>query len=251
MGKSFVIDSLPDCAARYGSGFAVVAIDVIRATTMAITAVDAGRRCYPVDSIAAAIRLAPMLNNPLFAGEINGSICPGMEINNSPSELAKQSDTSRPLILLSTSGTRLIANAGGSDALYLACFRNSLSMGCRLISEKHPRVALVGAGSRGEFREEDQICCAWIAALLARAGYAAENEATVEVLNRWRDAKASDCLNSRSVDYLRRTGQLADLHFILERIDDIDDTFILRNHEVVRITPDARLNPQPEYRATY
>src|SRR5947209_12201159 len=139
-----------------------------------------------------------------------------MEKNNSPSELPKHSDTSRPLILLSTSGTRLIANAGGSDALYLACFRNSLSMGCRLISEKHPRVALVGAGSRGEFREEDQICCAWIAALLARAGYAAENEATVEVLNRWRDAKASDCLNSRSVDYLRRTGQLADLHFILE-----------------------------------
>ena len=26
------------------------------------------------------------------------------------------------------------------------------------------RVAVIGAGSKGEFREEDQICCAWIAA---------------------------------------------------------------------------------------
>jgi 2-phosphosulfolactate phosphatase len=251
MGKSFIIDSFPDCAEHYRSGYAVVAIDVIRATTMAITAVDAGRRCYPVDSIEAAIRLAPMLRNPIFAGEINGSICPGLQMNNSPSELIKRSDISRPLILLSTSGTRLIANARGSDTLYLACFRNSVSMGCRLITEKHARIALLGAGSRGEFREEDQICCAWIAALLARAGYAAENEATVQVLNRWGHAKASDCLVSRSVDYLRRTGQLADLHFILERIDDIDDTFILRDQQVVRITPDVRLNRQPEYLATY
>src|SRR5437899_13324 len=42
MRKSFVIDSLPGCAARYANGYAVVAVDVIRATTMAITAVDAG-----------------------------------------------------------------------------------------------------------------------------------------------------------------------------------------------------------------
>jgi 2-phosphosulfolactate phosphatase len=251
MGKSFIIDSLPECAERYRNGYAMVAIDVIRTTTMAITAVAAGRRCYPVDSIEAAFRLASMLHNPLFAGEVDGSICPGVEMNNSPSDLAKRGDTSRPLILVSSSGTRLIANASGSDTLYLACFRNSLSMGCRLITEKYARVALLGAESLGEFREEDQICCAWIAALLARAGYEAENEATIQILNRWGRAKASDCLISRSVAYLKATGQMDDLRFILERIDDIDDTFILRNQEVVRITPDVRLNRQSEYLAAH
>jgi 2-phosphosulfolactate phosphatase len=160
MAKSFVIDSLPGCAARYGSGFAVVAVDVIRATTMAITAVDAGRRCYRVDSIEAAFRLAPMLRNPLFAGEINGSICPGQEISNSPSDLAKRGDTSRPLILLSSSGTRLIANASGSDTLVSSVFPKQLIDRLPPDSEKYARVALLGAGSRGEFREEDRICCA-------------------------------------------------------------------------------------------
>jgi 2-phosphosulfolactate phosphatase len=244
MTKSFVIDCLPESPARYENGYAVVAVDVIRATTVAITAVDRGRRCYPVDSLDAAIRLAATLHHPLIAGEVNGNPYPGLEMHNSPSEIHRRSDISRPLILVSSSGTRLIANACRCETVYLACFRNSLSMGCRLIGEKHERIALLGAGTKGEFRQEDQICCAWIAALLARAGYVAEDENTLNILNRWGHAKASDCMVSSSVDYLRRTGQLADLYFILEHVDDIDDTFVVRYQEVLKITPDMRLNPQ-------
>jgi hypothetical protein len=44
------------------------------------------------------------------------------------------------------------------------------------------------------------------------------------------------------MEHLRRTGRLADLRFILERIDDLDETFILWNDEVVMVTPDIRLN---------
>src|SRR5882724_7297849 len=246
---SFVIDSLPEAALRYRSGWAVVAVDVIRATTMAITAAATGRKCYPVDSLEAAFDLAARFHDPLLAGEIKGQKVPDLDMNNSPSELEGRRDRHRPLVLLSSSGTRLILNARGCDMLYLACFRNSLSTGCRILSEKHSRVALLGAGSRGEFREEDQICCAWIGALLLRAGYKPENEATVEVLGRWANAKASACLISKSVEYLRKSGQLADLRFILERIDDLDETFILRNDEVVTVAPGVRLK-QPAHTAT-
>ena len=38
MEKTFVIDSFPESALQYREGWAVVAVDVIRATTMAITA---------------------------------------------------------------------------------------------------------------------------------------------------------------------------------------------------------------------
>ena len=47
MPKSFLIDSLPESAANHRSGSAVVAVDVIRATTLAVTAVALGRRCFP------------------------------------------------------------------------------------------------------------------------------------------------------------------------------------------------------------
>ncbi|MCU1338087.1 MAG: Phosphosulfolactate phosphohydrolase -like protein [Bryobacterales bacterium] len=239
MERTFIIDSLPESALRYQRGCAIVAVDVIRATTMAVTAVSAGRRCYPVDSLDAVMRLAEKLHEPLLAGELNGEKPPGFHLNNSPAELAKRSDTSRPVILLSSSGTRLIINARGCDALYLACYRNMGSLGRHLAVARWPRVALLGAGSRRDFREEDQICCARIGAQLVQAGYVPEDAQTVDILDRWSNAKPSDCVVSQSVDYLRRTLQLADLRFILERIDDLEETFILQNDEVVMIAPEA------------
>jgi 2-phosphosulfolactate phosphatase len=245
MQKTFLIDGLPESAARYRVGCAVVAIDVIRATTMAITAAALGRVCYPVDSLDAAFRLARRLEGSLLAGEIDGDVPPGFDMNNSPAELSDRSDISRPLVLLSSSGTRLIVNARGCDVLYLACFRNISSTARHLVSENHSRIALLGAGSRGEFREEDQICCALIGAQLVQAGYVPENDATITVMNRWANAKASDCLHSRSVEYLKKTGQLADLRFILERIDDLAETFIVQNGEVSMVRPTPRVNREP------
>ena len=245
MQKTFLIDGLPESAAHYREGCAVVAIDVIRATTMAITAAALGRACYPVDSLDAAFRLARQLEGSLLAGEIDGDMPPGFDMNNSPAEISERSDISRPLVLLSSSGTRLIVNARGCDVLYLACFRNISWTARHLVSENYARIALLGAGSRGEFRDEDQICCALVGAQLVQLGYVPENETTITAMNRWANAKPSDCLHSRSVDYLRRTGQLADLRFILERIDDLAETFIVQNGEVVMVKPAPSLIRQP------
>jgi len=233
MKKSFVIDCLPESALRYRAGWAVVAVDVIRATTMAITAVAMGRSCYPVDTLEAALSLARRLKNPLLAGELDGDMPEAFEMNNTPAGLAKRGDVSRPLIMLSSSGTRLIVNAQGCDMLYLGCFRNAESLADTLAEGRHPRIALLGAGSRGEFREEDQIGCAWVAARLLKAGYVAEDKQTSDVVERWGTAKAYECLISRSVAYLKRTGQVEDLEFILDRINDLDETYVFEGSEVI------------------
>ena len=86
---------------------------------MAVTAVDLGRDCYPVNSASSAFLLADKLDYPLLAGELGGVMPPGFHMNNSPAELAQRNDVERPLILLSSSGTRLILNARGCDTLYL------------------------------------------------------------------------------------------------------------------------------------
>src|ERR1700730_879095 len=90
---------------------AVVAIDVIRATTTAITAVAAGHRVYPAGSMEAAVRLAADLDRPILAGELGGLQPYGFDMQNSPSEMQDLDSPARPIILLSTSGTRLIAEA--------------------------------------------------------------------------------------------------------------------------------------------
>jgi 2-phosphosulfolactate phosphatase len=232
--RSVVIDFLPESAATHRGDRAIVAVDVIRATTTAVTGVALGRRCFPAPTIEEAIPLAAKLENPLLVGEVGGNMPYGFDLTNSPAQLAELADVSRPMILLSTSGTLLIGESRGAEAVYAACLRNVRAQASRLVRD-HERVALIGAGGRGEFREEDQLCCAWIGDLLVDAGYEPADERTVELIERWRGADASAIAMSKSVTYLRDTGQLADLDFILARIDDLDAVFALDAEEIVRL----------------
>jgi 2-phosphosulfolactate phosphatase len=225
-----VIDCFPKNVTRWRD-YAIVAIDVVRATTTAITAVAMGRRCFPVASLGEASQLAVSIDNPLLVGELRGVMPPGYDITNSPAALAARTDFDRPAILLSSSGTRLCCAASQSEATFLACLRNYTSI-ARHLAYKFPRVAVIGAGTRGEFREEDQLCCAWVAEELMRFGYRAKDEATVDVVNRWRGARADAWIGGKSAAYLRDSDQLNDLEFILDHIDDLDAVFPLMNGEV-------------------
>jgi 2-phosphosulfolactate phosphatase len=227
---------------RY-EGYAVVAIDVIRATTTAITAVASGRRCFPVPSVEAAKLLQRKLANPLLAGEVAGHLPEDFEVNNSPVEIAMRRDFERPLILLSSSGTKLIHAARESEFTYLSCFRNHSTLSRHLIAH-HSKVALIGAGTRGEFREEDQICCAWIARELIDAGYEPENERTVSIVERWGTAAAEACLCSRSAEYLLKSGQTMDLDFTLEHVDDLAHVFMMKGGEVVAVPNGSKVEMQ-------
>jgi 2-phosphosulfolactate phosphatase len=230
--NSVVIDCFQENPEVRRPGYAVVAIDVIRATTTAITAVATGRRCFPVPSAEAALLLKRQLPDCLLAGEVSGEIPQDFDLNNSPADIDVREDFHRPIILLSSSGTKLIHAARECDFVYLACFRNFAALAQRLV-ERHPKVALIGAGTRGEFREEDQICCAWIARELIDAGYEPEDDRTSSIVDRWRTATIEACLCSKSVDYLRRSGQTRDLDFTLEHVNDLADAFMMREGEVV------------------
>jgi 2-phosphosulfolactate phosphatase len=245
--KSVVIDYLPESVRRYHPEWAIVAVDVIRATTTAITATATGRRCFPAPTIEAALSLAEEFEHPLLAGESGGKMPAAFEMDNSPSQLAGRDDTHRPLVLVSSSGTKVIHEAAGCEAIYLACYR-SYSVLASYLPGRHDRVAVIGAGSLGEFREEDQICCAWVAARLMDQGYLPGNSETAALVSRWRDAPPEACLGSRSVDFLRRTGRTKDLDFILAHIDDLRHVFAVRNGEVKMISGRAPLkrDEQPE-----
>lgn len=234
MTKSVVVDYLPESVSHYRPDWAIVVVDVIRATTTAVTAVATGRRCFSAPSVESALALAEEFDNPLLAGEFRGEMPASFEMDNSPAQLVSRTDTHRTLILVSSSGTRAIHEADGCEAVYLACFR-SHSVLPEYLAGRHSRIAIIGAGSRGEFREEDQICCAWIAAGLMNRGYMPENRQTAAVVSRWRDVLPQACLCSRSVDYLRRTGRLSDLDFILAHVDDLPSVFAVADGEVKMI----------------
>jgi 2-phosphosulfolactate phosphatase len=250
MSNTVVIDCFPQSVAAYRKGYAVVAIDVIRATTTAVTAAATGRRCFPVASMDAALRLAAELDNPLLAGEQRGIMPAGFHLNNSPSRLLARADIERPLVLLSSSGTRLCCEAGRCDAAFLACLRNYVSTAAYLAT-RFPAIALIGAGNYSEFREEDQMCCAWLAEHLMDLGYRAADRNTLDLVNRWKNQPVDAWTANKSAKYLRESGQLEDLEFVLQHVADLNAPCVLTNNEVVIEEFSARAVPVAAGRGVY
>jgi 2-phosphosulfolactate phosphatase len=226
-----LIDAFPESVALHRDG-AVVGVDVIRATTTAVTGAAAGRRVFLVPSLEVAVPVAARLSEPLLVGELGGNMPYGFDLHNSPAALAGRDDVERPMILLSTSGTRLLWEAQGAEAVYAGCLRNAGAL-VRHLAQSHERVAVIGAGTRGEFREEDQYGAARIAGGLVDAGFEPGDTRTRELLDRWRDAPVDAIRVSNSVRYLADTGQTDDLEFILTHVDDVDRAYVLHDGELV------------------
>jgi 2-phosphosulfolactate phosphatase len=212
-------------------GTAIVAIDVIRATTTALTGVVNGRRIYPAGSIEAAVRLAADLDRPILAGELGGVQPYGFDLQNSPTQILELEASTRPIILLSTSGTRLIAEAVRHGVTYVCCLRNARAQAAHLLA-RGGDVMILGADSRGEFREEDQLCAARIARRLIDGGFQLAGAATAGVLERFGEAPDDAFIEGRSAKYLRDTGQDRDLAFVLEHVDDLGSVFVVRDGEI-------------------
>jgi 2-phosphosulfolactate phosphatase len=206
----------------------IVAVDVIRATTTALTAVACGRRLYPAGSIEAAVRLAADLDRPILAGELGGVQPYGFDLQNSPLQIEALEESPSPIILLSTSGTRLIAEAVQHGITYVSCLRNAAAQAGHLVACGQD-VLILGADSRGEFREEDQLCAARIARVLVQEGYSVADPLTQGVLERFGQAPNNAFVEGRSARYLRDTGQEGDLAFVLGHIDDLAGVYVMEH----------------------
>ena len=231
------IDCFFDELPSYPSDAVVVGVDVIRSTTTAITAVASGRRCHVVPSLDEAVRLQGLLSEPILVGELGGNMPFGFDLNNSPAALATYPHPERAAILISSSGTRLLTLAAAHHPTGVASLRNWQAQADRIAADGPETVILLGAGTRGEFREEDQLCCAWIAARLLARGYQAGGE-TQGIVERWRDAPAEAITEGKSAAYLRDSGQTDDLTFILDHVGDLDASFEMHGTEVIQ-TPAA------------
>lgn len=237
MDRIVLIDCFLQDLAPYDDDFAVVAVDVIRSTTTAVTAIATGRRCFPVPSLEAAFQTARALPGALLVGEQGGLMPHGFDFTNSPDAMQQRThDLNRPAVLLSSSGTRLLwAAAQRHGAVYAACLRNARATAAWLAAF-HSKVAILGAGTRGEFREEDQLACAWIAAPLVAQGFRPVAQAGA-VIERWRPEPVDAIAAGKSAAYLRRSGQTADLDFVLSHVDDFDVVCALQDGEIVVPAP--------------
>jgi 2-phosphosulfolactate phosphatase len=235
LNKKVAIDCLTESSKRYNQHEAAIVIDVIRSTTVASTVVETGRRCFFAPNVEEAVVIAKQLDNPLLMGEIGGNMPYGFDLKNSPVDLQEREERIRPIVLVSSSGIPLLASLKGCNSLFIACLRNWTAT-VNQLSTQYNYIYVLAAPTRGEFREEDKLCCAWITAELLNLGYKCADKKTENMVNEWKNQPVEICGKGNSAKYLRDTGQKKDLDFILTHVNDFNCALTVKGNEIVKLS---------------
>lgn len=225
------------------AGTAAVVIDVLRATTTAVTALAHGAssvvaRTDVEEAFAARAELEGRGENPLLGGERGGFKVPGFDLGNSPREYEGGVVRGRPLVLCTSNGTAALERCRPAARLYAASFLNAEATAAAVTRHVDP-VTLCCAGKEGAPALEDVCCAGRVATLLvATYDYDVDDATTLALLawGRYGEEVAEMLRRCSHGRYLAGLGFEADLEFASRR-----EAFPL----VVARREDGRLGVEP------
>ncbi len=146
----------------------VVVIDVLRACSTIVTALDRGARAVlPVSDMAEAGKIASNLDPDIYrlGGERNGEKIDGYHLGNSPLEYTQETVEERDVILNTTNGTRALNRATAAKHLVAACFLNADRV-VDFVQTNDDQVTIVCAGRQNRLALEDTLCAGLLLARL-------------------------------------------------------------------------------------
>lgn len=141
-------------------GRLVVVLDVLRATTSILAALEAGARgVIPVESTEEAMRVADSRGRKgtLLCGERGGRRIEGFDLGNSPADYTSERVGEATLVYDTTNGTGAIRRARTASELVLGSFWNLSAVADRIASAGRP-AAVLCAGREGRVSLDDALC---------------------------------------------------------------------------------------------
>ena len=152
----------PGEAARVPTG---IVVDVLRATSTIVQALDAGyRTVYCCAEVEEARTLKEELGDAVLGGERGGNPLPGFDLGNSPLEYL--SPQAEEVVITTTNGTRAVVGAAANCDHVLVGSMLNLDAVAATARGRGEDVEVVCAGLRGGPSEDDAYCAGRIAALL-------------------------------------------------------------------------------------
>lgn len=138
----------------------IVVIDILRACSTIVTALDNGAKgIIPVEDMAAAGKIASNLDSSgyLLCGEKDGIKIDGYHLGNSPLEYTKKKIGGKILIFNTTNGTRAISRTTLAENVMVGSFLNldAIVNALKLVDNE---VILVCAGWKSRLSLEDMLC---------------------------------------------------------------------------------------------
>jgi 2-phosphosulfolactate phosphatase len=182
-----IIPSADHCNPQAIRGKTVVMIDVLRATSVIVTALDNGAESViPVVTVEEAFELKKANPRLLLSGERNAMAVEGFDTGNSPLEFTPDVVCGRTVVLTTSNGTRAFWAAALADELLVGSFLNRKAMVDALIPEKKD-VVLLCAGTNGEFSMDDALCAGGIVAGIEEETEVTTNDFTLAMSELYRE----------------------------------------------------------------
>jgi len=150
------------------AGKAVAVIDVLRASTSMVAALEAGaKEIIPLSSIEEATKLAETMGREtvVLCGEREGSRINGFDLGNSPLEFTPENVKGKSLLMATTNGTVAVARAKGAALIAVGCLINAKSL-IPVLSESSTDIILLCSGKQGRVSLEDLLCAGYLVKLL-------------------------------------------------------------------------------------
>lgn len=169
-----------DRAASAQARGVVVVIDVIRAFSVAGYAFAGGARSlWLVRTVEEALALREREPEALLAGEVEGRLIPGFDLNNSPALVAKTDMRGRLLIQRTGAGTQGAVGAINATSILLCALTNAQATAhhaAALAASTDAMITLLPTGDSSDFAygNEDVLCADYVEALLRGQAHAEE-----------------------------------------------------------------------------
>lgn len=142
------------------TGKTTVVIDVLRASTTIIQALQNGaREVIPVASVEFAVKVSGGMfgGQTLLGGERNTKKLEGFALGNSPMEYSQDIVGGKTIILFTTNGSKAIVKAKFSENLLVAAFTNLNAVANHLV-KINTDFEILCSGRGNDFSMEDVIC---------------------------------------------------------------------------------------------
>ncbi len=153
-----------------GDGTAVVVLDVVRATTVLVTALAAGARGVTTVGGVDEARALAARTGALLVGERGGLPPEGFDLGNSPCDFTASVCEGRDVVLTTTNGTRAVERCAAAGRVLAGALVNAEATARALVDGGAEDVLLVCAGSGGRVAADDVAAAGCLAGSLALLG---------------------------------------------------------------------------------
>lgn len=142
----------------------VVVIDMFRATSVIVTALNNGcKKVIPYLTIEETLEHANKLKREeyVLGGERKAVKIEGFDLSNSPLEYTRERVENKIILMTTTNGTRTLTKSTAAKKVLIAAMINAKAVAKELIKADND-VVIINAGTNGNFSMDDYICSGYI-----------------------------------------------------------------------------------------